>query len=51
MCPPHPNKDLMDAWKNDPATIANASAAAAANANANADADPPLEEQDGHEYW
>ena len=51
MCPPHPKKDLVDAWKNDPSTIGNAAVAAAANAAAAADAaaDPPLEP--GHEYW
>ena len=54
MCPPPINKELVDAWKNSAATIANAADAADANAADAADADAadrPLEEQDGHEYW
>ncbi len=58
MCPPHTNKELVDAWKNRAATIANAAAAATANAAAAADADAAdavanasLMEQEGHEYW
>ncbi len=61
MCPPLANKELVDAWKNRAATIANAATAATANAaaaadadaaaNADADADASLTEQEGHEYW
>ena len=56
MCPPPINKELVDAWKNSAATIANAADAADANAAAAADAntaaaDASLMEQEGHEYW